>query len=242
MPGLGDSEGDLADNALTVVRQIQSGDHAPYAAQLAAKLVASHELIGIILAGHCGGAITSIYAAHHHPSANIVGLMAFEPDFRLRLVGRSEPPKNHLLQAEVRATLLKSPLGPLLQTTHHLLKAAKTGDQTSPSNNGSEAKQPEAAPVQANDGTPPPDANLALLKAWNQTLKEPFPILLVSVPNASTPPYYRDLLERTAPALTHIKLPHTNHAFVEGTGTQDVIAATQAWLQRHYPTSPSYNV
>ena len=255
MPGLGDSEGDLDENALTVVRQIQAGEHAPYALEVASELKHRFSLKGYILAGHCGGAITSIYAGELAPTRDVLGIMVFEPDFRQRIQGQSEPPRGQLLYGAFRAWVLKSRVGALIQTTTHAAKgAAESAAETARAVFRIKAQSTRSAVAQAmpNPASPPPplspstskpevppEANLPLIKAWRAVLGKNFPVLLVTVPVSTTSPsgseYFGNLLNGSARFLTHVQVLGTNHAFVEGQGRRDVVETTEGWLRRHFP-------
>jgi hypothetical protein len=255
MPGLGDSEGELAENALTVVRQIQAGEHAPFAAELAAELKARFDLKGIIRAGHCGGAITSIYAAEALRGADIHGVMVFEPDFRLRVPGQSEPPKWQLVYSELRAWLLKSGGSTLMQFFHSFMKknvrfarflfskARRRGLQLV--RIGKNKKAP-SHPVTPSKPAVPLDANHALIKAWKALLGRNFPVLLVTVPQAASAKegddFFENLLRQPVRFLTHVKVTGTNHAFVEGEGRREVTEITEQWLREHFPSSPRLKI
>src|SRR5262249_49285916 len=114
MPGLGDSEGHLPDNALAVMRMIQSGGHSMYASELVGSLIEAYHLKRIILAGHCGGAVTAIYTASESHARGVSALIAYEPDFRMQIRSQSEKVRCAAAYQVLRTVILKSWAGPFI--------------------------------------------------------------------------------------------------------------------------------
>lgn len=233
LPGLGDSEGDLPENALTMVRLIQNGEHAPFAADLAKVLQSHFGLRGLLLAGHCGGAITAIFAADRLKCANISGLLLYETDFRLRLKPEHVPTRKNVLYQEVREWTLKSPLGGKVHQAYMRIKSLRDccacfrhrhPHESAPANGGSAR----------GDGALPPEANTQLIQAWRRVVAKGIPILLVSAvdPVAQKDQFnYPDfLLSDGAVRVTHVKVEGTNHAFVEGSGKAALPELTEKWM------------
>ena len=90
LPGLGDSEGDLPEDAVTFVRSVEKGNFAPYASSLAARLVGLHGLEKIIVGGLCGGGITALFGAAASKGSRIGGVLMLDPIFNLVQVQESQ--------------------------------------------------------------------------------------------------------------------------------------------------------
>jgi len=82
LPGLGDSDGDLPGTEPAFMSLVNAGAFAGSVCSIADYLVERFRLRGILLIGHCSGAVTALYsaAANHH----IMGLVLLDPYFNLR--------------------------------------------------------------------------------------------------------------------------------------------------------------
>lgn len=244
LPGLGDSDGDLPENALTSLQIIQQGKHVPFTCQLVAGLKRRFGLKAILLAGHCGGAITAIYSADLLNGRDIAGILAYEPDFILR--GDADWQNSRLVQLrqEVRASVLGSKLGDKAQKLCAHLRRIMSGLNgfrivKAESNHAAHiADQPEAGGRERN---PLPErTNLALINSFQRVMGTGMPILLVAIRNhklADNFDYVDFLLSNNPPNVTRIVMSETNHSFVEGNGEQALINCTEQWLLENFPVS-----
>ncbi len=150
LPGLGDSEGEASP---ALLESINAGDLAPAAEAAIRQLVERFGLSGVVLFGHCAGAVSAAYAAAG--SRDCKGLILLDPYFHLPQAKR---PK---VRRELSDWARRSTLGRLLSLLYHygrnfLLLLA--GSQ------------------------PPGNANLNLLARWKQLAATRVPILLLKAP------------------------------------------------------------
>ena len=82
LPGLGDSDGDLPGTEPAFMSLVNAGAFASSGCSIADHLVERFRLCGILLVGHCSGAVNALYSA----AANnrIMGLVLLDPYFNLR--------------------------------------------------------------------------------------------------------------------------------------------------------------
>jgi pimeloyl-ACP methyl ester carboxylesterase len=78
-PGLGDSQGDLPKEMSGYVEQINSGNYTSPIANIAETITERFNLAGVIVVGHCAGAVAAVYAAGACDS--IKGLILLTPYF-----------------------------------------------------------------------------------------------------------------------------------------------------------------
>ncbi len=79
LPGLGDSDGKLPATWLELSNLINSGYFVPYISSAAKSLTERFHLAGIVVIGHCGGAVSAILAGAG--SKHIKGVVALDPYF-----------------------------------------------------------------------------------------------------------------------------------------------------------------
>ncbi|HVV72516.1 MAG TPA: alpha/beta fold hydrolase [Verrucomicrobiae bacterium] len=239
MPGLGDSEGTLPENALEAMQFIQTGGHTPYAVELLNQLLEAYHLQRIILAGHCGGALTAIYAAVKAQSPGLGGVLAFEPDFRMRKQTEETQARTNAIYQELRRELLRLPVGP---TVHKMVVSVKKVGHAC--TRWLVRQDPRLRPGSAETRGPtglPVDANLQLITAWHALAKLEIPILVVTASLGASRngffDYLQFLLAQHPPRIRHIPVEGTNHSFVEGDGERAIIQLTRQWFAEMFPMS-----
>jgi pimeloyl-ACP methyl ester carboxylesterase len=244
LPGLGDSDGDLPENAVTILQIIQQGEHAPFTCQLVAGLKRRFGLKSILLAGHCGGAITAVYSADLLNGRDIAGVMLYEPDFILRGDADWQNSRLAQLRQEVRVSVLGSRFGHKVQQLR-----AHLGQVTRGLNLlgiwGADSNGPTRAASQSGAGcrrqnSLPERTNLALIHSFQRVLGTGMPILLVAVPDHKPADNFNCvdfLLSNNPPNVTKIVMSETNHSFVEGDGEQALNNCTERWLLENFPVS-----
>ena len=246
LPGLGDSDGDLPENAMTILQIIQQGEHAPFTCQLIAEIKHRFKLDSILLAGHCGGAITAIYAADQLGGKDIVGMMIYEPDFILRGDIDCRTSRLEQLHQEVRVNILGSKIGHISQALCARLKRAKRGLKSlkiwKTDSNKLARIADEAETGSHMQKSLPARANLALIHSFQRVMRMRMRILVVAVPDRKTADnfdYVDFLLSDNPPNVASIVLRETNHSFVEGNGEQALMNCTERWLLENFPISTS---
>jgi alpha-beta hydrolase superfamily lysophospholipase len=150
LPGLGDSEGFASTGLLN---SINAGDFAPAAAAAVKQLVDRFDLSGVIIFGHCAGAVSALYAGA--ASAHCKGLILLDPYFHLPL---AERPK-------------------VRQQLSNWARSSKIGTQAS-----NIYDQVRDLRLSLRGNMPPANANSPLLAKWKQLASAGLPILLLQAP------------------------------------------------------------
>ncbi len=242
LPGLGDSEGELADNAVTVVQFIQGGGFARCAAQLAVAVKKRFGVSRLLLAGHCGGAVSAILAADKLHARDIAGLMIYEPDFQTKATPDEDAARANVVHQEVLALVLRN-RG--MAWVHAGLKALKLRCQSLKNRLAGAAAVNPASPAHGSGPTPewPPLTNRKVIESWHRVVAKGLPVLVVTAPDPAGKKEqfgYVDCLVAHKPAnVTHVKIPATNHSFVEGNGKQAVIETSEQWLRSQFRLAPA---
>jgi len=229
MPGLGDSDGELPARHVDLYQLIQDGGHAACAARLTQVLLDMHKLDDMVLAGICGGAMTSVFAVPMLPK-RISGLVLLDLLFfsvRPRTApGAQEQPRSswrdkqtrRLAQwkASIHDKILTSRWEPQITALYHKLKRA------------SKAILPQRLPA---------DANVKLLDVLTSVLNARIPALLISArPTQHTTPafdYWAHLRQRCPRGWELVQIPGTTHSFVENGGSRAVLETILKWLSGH---------
>jgi pimeloyl-ACP methyl ester carboxylesterase len=238
LPGLGDSEGDLPEDAVTFVRLVEKGAFAPYASALAAELVELYNLDKIVMGGLCGGGITSLFGATASKSIPISGIIMLDPTFNLVQVQEPQIQKRSrwsswnealLLRTkaayeELRVWILAQRLGAPLQRAYARLRAAMQS-----------RRQCCARPMSA---ILPKEANLKLILSFERLAAAGLPILVVTAQNprraAVSFDYLDYLLRKGRGKVIYRTIEGTNHSFVEGVGPKAVMELTEEWLKVNF--------
>jgi pimeloyl-ACP methyl ester carboxylesterase len=150
LPGLGDSDGEATTDILSF---INSGGYASTAAALAQEIVQRYSVSGVVVAGHCAGAVSALYAAASSPECR--GLILMDPYFHLPVAKR--PKVREELSGWVRRSKLGRLLSNLYDRANHLRLFFR----------GSAL---------------PGNANTRLLGCWRQVASAGLPILLLKAP------------------------------------------------------------
>jgi len=150
LPGLGDSEGEASPDLLDT---ISSGDLAAVGAGAAKQLVQRFGLTGMVIFGHCAGAVSALFAGA--ASSECAGLILLDPYFHLPQAKR---PK---VRQELSDWARRSRVGAFLSNSYdraRKLRLALRGSAL------------------------PGNANSALLARWKQVAAAGLPILLLKAP------------------------------------------------------------
>jgi pimeloyl-ACP methyl ester carboxylesterase len=150
LPGFGDSESDPPESLHEFINR---GGCAPAAALAIRQIVARFGLTGVIIEGHCAGAVSAIYTAA--VSRECCGLLLRGPYFHL------PPPPRSKIRSELSGWAMTSRAGDLLSRAFDGLKAIRLRFRGS--------RMPE-------------NANRALLRCWKKVGSSGLPILIVMGP------------------------------------------------------------
>lgn len=224
MPGLGDSDGELPTEAAPLLNMIHVGDHGPFTYALATELKKKYGLEKVILAGHCGSAMSAVYAALHDSSSVVSGLilmdMAFEAVPKAELVNGDQKKTISMLgkaRGVARKLVLNTPGG-------HKLKALY--------------RRGVRAIEQFRGMDVPPNSNFKLMEAWRRVMARRLPTLVISARHPAAHPrfdYLTHMKIEQQPGIQIANVEGTTHSFLEGNGGAIVQGYCENWLRENFP-------
>jgi pimeloyl-ACP methyl ester carboxylesterase len=214
LPGLGDSDGKLPKDLLEF---INSGGFAFGAAEKVRELVGRFDLSGVIIVGHCAGAVSALFAAAESDVCK--GLVLLDVYFHLPQAVR---PK---MRQKLSAWALNNRLGRFMSNVYDQLK------KISLSMRGSK---------------PPDNANFPLLRCWKKVTSTELPILILKAPArkaTGTKPRKGDFdyldyilkMVRDRDQVTVTFTEGTDHSFANRLGRNAVQQEMESWLKSHFP-------
>jgi alpha-beta hydrolase superfamily lysophospholipase len=218
LSGLGDSSGDITADLLEF---INTGAHGPAAAASAKELAGRMGLSGLVIAGHCSGAVSALYAAA--ASKECRGLILMEPYFHLSQMIR--PMVRTKLSEWARSTRIGGAASDVYDRLRELL-------------------------LRAHGETLPGNANRQLLNCWKQVATTGMPILIFKAPglkSAGTKPRvgqfdYLEHVMKLAGKKSEVTLKlieGTDHSFANRVGRAAVRQQIGIWLAKHFPLAGS---
>ncbi len=212
LPGLGDSDGDAPSQMLDFVNK---GGYAPVVSAIVKELVERFSLTGIVIVGHCAGAVTALYTA---PLAKeCKGLVLTDPYFFL-------PRERTKIRVELSNWSSWSRIGALVSSLYYCFKHMR---------------------LLVGRNRPPMNANLPLLRCWNQ-VSPLIPILVLKAPALKARglkprigefDYLGYLLSNLSRG-SHIAIQfieNTNHSFADRQGRAAVQQNIEQWLNATFP-------
>lgn len=215
LPGLGDSDAPLNT---TLLDFINAGGYASVISAMVKELVERFELSGVVIFGHCAGAVSALYGAA--ASKECHGVILLDPYFHL-----PQQMKESKLWKQLVRWAARSNLGGALSNIYDRLKNVR---------------------LALRGNAPPPDANFALLRRWEEVAARGLPILLLKAPSrkaTGTKPragefdYLKYLLElakhRTQVVVRVIE--STDHSFANRAGRAAVRQHGEHWLSTCFP-------
>jgi pimeloyl-ACP methyl ester carboxylesterase len=243
LPGLGDSEGDLPEDAVTFVRSVEKGVLAPFASALAAKVARFHGLEKIIVGGLCGGGITALFGTAAVKDSRIGGVLMLDPIFSLVQVQEPQFQKKSrasrwkeswlirmkAVYEELRVWILSQRLSAPLQKIYGKMKAARNSRRTF-----------GARPL--SQGLPK-EANLKLIQSFERLKAAGLPMLVITAQDPRRAggafDYLEYLLKDGRGRVDWRKIEGTNHSFVEGNGPKAAQELTNEWLKANFAAGQS---
>jgi pimeloyl-ACP methyl ester carboxylesterase len=214
LPGLGDSDGDAPPDFL---RFINTGGYALSVSAGVKELVARFNLSGMVIVGHCAGAVSAVYAASLTDECR--GLVLMDPYFHLP---RAVRPK---VRQGLTEWASRNPLGGRLSDAFDRLKHFR---------------------LYLRGNAPPANANFNLLNRWRKLTSTGLPILVLRAPGVKTAgakprlgefdyfSYVQELAGKKNQVLFRF-IDGTNHSFADRAGRIAVQQTTHCWLNAYLP-------
>ena len=225
LPGLGDSDGDLATPGI----EIDAGAYGPALSAMVSSLVERFHLSAMVVVGNCAGAVTAVYAA----AANdrVRGLVLLDPYFHVQQNGEDQ---TVLLQWHVR--ILNKLLGSrvaqsgLRDAAVKVLSFARNVYRGVTSNH-----------LLVRRKQMPGNANLTLIRSWSKLAAARLPMLVLRSPSAMPKAGEFDYIGflETPPdsgsRLTSKFIERATHAFAESYGREAVRTHSEEWFSTYFP-------
>ncbi len=219
LPGLGDSEGSIPGDFLTY---INSGGYAQSISLAVKELLVRFRLSGMLLFGHCAGAVSGIFAAAMAKECK--GLVLMDPYFHLNQAVRSR------MRQGLSNWARRSNLGSLLSDAYYRFWAFL---------------------LHLRHHALPKNANRQLLARWKDVAASGLPILYLKAPSLKAPgtkprvgefDYLQHILDLAGPRSQVVVqlIEGTDHSFANRLGRASVLAHTQKWLRSWFPL-PQFN-
>ncbi len=218
LPGLGDSQGEVPGDFLDY---INSGGYASALCAKIKELVGRFHLSGVVLMGHCAGAVTAIHAAASCKECK--GLVLMDPYFHLNQAVR---PK---VRQELSVWARRSTLGSFLSNLYDHLRDIS---------------------LHLSRNALPKNANRILLNRWKEVAATGLPILLLKAPGLKAPgtkprvgefdylEHILGLAGRKSQVLVQL-VEGTDHSFANRLGRTAVRQHTGKWLESVFPLAES---
>jgi len=232
LPGLGESHGDLPNEVIDFQCKVNDGEYAPALSGIVDYLVDRYTLGGIVVLAHCAGAVSALYAGS--ANAAIKGLVLLDPYFYLqqsiakrnvithwhmRMIRRMEDADDHhTVRSRFRGARLKVFL--LTRGLYLFLKEIRR---------------------RALHSALPGNANLPLIRCWNQLVSGRIPILVLRASMATSKAGEFDYFGYLMPAssrnnrLTVVTIEGATHTFAEVSGRDAVRRLSESWLREFFP-------
>jgi pimeloyl-ACP methyl ester carboxylesterase len=215
LPGLGDSYGEVPKDLVTFINE---AGFAAIAASKIREFAKTFDLSGVVIYGHCAGAVTAVYAASECNECK--GLIITDPYFN---AANMLTPK---LSPGMVDWARRSKVGEVLRAVYVRIREARK-------------KQ--------DNGTLPGNANVRLVSHWKKIVSSGLPILVFKSgePAALGSGKLRagsfDYLEHITSfagnrsRLSVKTIEGTNHSFADRVGRAAIQEHAEAWLNEYFP-------
>jgi pimeloyl-ACP methyl ester carboxylesterase len=198
---------------------INSGGYAPITAANIEKLVERFGLSGVVVVGHCAGAVSAVFAAA--ASKECRGLILMEPYFHFAQMIR--PKVRQKLSDWARRSRVGGAASDFYDRCRDYLLVARRE-------------------------RPPRNANFRLLSCWRKTATKGTPILILKAPGlkaAGMKPrvgqfdYIKHAMEMAGKEseVTIQLIAGTDHSFANRVGREAVQREIESWLEKYFPTA-----
>jgi pimeloyl-ACP methyl ester carboxylesterase len=219
LPGLGDSDAPLNTALLDF---INAGGYGSIASAKIKELVERFGLSGIVIVGHCAGAVTALFAAA--ASKECKGVILLDPYFYLpQQMKKSKAWKRLVRWAATSA------VGGALSKLYDWLKNIR---------------------LALGGSRPPGNANFALLRRWSEVANKGLPTLIFKAPGRKTPgtkprvgefdyiKHIQAIAARKCQVTVQV-IEATDHSFANRAGRTAVREHVERWLRDCFPFSES---
>jgi pimeloyl-ACP methyl ester carboxylesterase len=216
LPGLGDSDGDISTDLLDF---INSGGYASITAAKIKELVGRIGLSGVVIVGHCSGAVSALFAGAANNECR--GLILMEPYFHFSQMVR--PKVRQKLSAWARRSRVGAVASDFYDRCRDYL-LLRRGER------------------------PPRNANFKLLSCWKQAATTGMPILILKAPGLKTAgmkprvgqfdyiKHAMDMAGRESQVTIQL-IDGTDHSFANRVGRRAVQQEIGNWLEKHFPVA-----
>jgi pimeloyl-ACP methyl ester carboxylesterase len=215
--GYGDSDADPPSDWLSFINE---GGYASIVSRNIRELMARFNLSGVVIVGHCAGAVSAIYTAA--ACRDCKGLALLDPYFYL-------PPaiKQKRIRRRLSLWFLQSNLGGILSKVYGLLKEVR---------------------LLLRGNVLPENANISLLRCWGKVASTGLPILILKAPGRQASgmgprvgefDYLRYVLKLAGNnSNVVIKMAAgSNHGFSNRLGRVAVRRCIEDWLGGYFPSA-----
>ena len=219
LPGLGDSDAPLNTALLDF---INAGGYGSIASAKIKELVDRFGLSGVVIVGHCAGAVTAIFAAA--ASKECKGVILLDPYFYLPQQMKKSKAWKRLVRWAATSIV-----GGALSKIYDWLKNIR---------------------LALGGSRPPGNANFALLRRWSEVANKGLPTLLFKAPgrkSTGTKPrvgefdyikHIQTIAARKSQVTVQV-IDNTDHSFANGAGRTAVREHVERWLRDCFPFSES---
>ncbi len=215
LPGLGDSAGVTPTELLHF---INAGEYASITAAKVSEMVERFGFSGVVLAGHCAGTVTALFAAAACLS-ECKGLILLDPYFHLPLAVRP------MVRRGLSAWAMRSRFGGVLSNVYDRVKDVRQ---------------------RLRGNRLPANANKKLLLCWKGLASTGIPIILFKAPTRKAVQakprvgefdYLNYVLQIAGPAsrVGVEMIEQTDHSFANRAGRTAVAQITERWLRLYVP-------
>jgi pimeloyl-ACP methyl ester carboxylesterase len=226
LPGLGDSDGDLSAKEIDFDSLVNEGAFGPVISGVANELADRFSLRGVVVIGHCAGAVTALYSAA--ANSRITGLILLDPYFNVQ---QTSEPQNVLVRSQMRIagklvtdrprqSIVRDALLSVMRNVYYRLTPL------------GRLVRPKKLPAAANS---------PLVNCWKQLASSGRPMLVLrssfSTPKLGEFDYIRDLypLSDSGCRISVKLIERATHAFAERGAKEQVLKHTEPWLSTCFP-------
>ncbi len=219
LPGLGDSDGDVPMKRLDFTALVNAGYYALSVSVIAKNLTERFHLSGVVLAGHCAGAVSAIHAAGQ--SENVKGLVLLDPYFFC------VTPERTNVREELSRWVTRNKLAGELSKVYGLLKKFTSSYKRN---------------------SLPGNTNLPLIRGWSRLTSWGLPMLVLNASDPRPNPGefdYLSYLQGRSGGGRHVVVKFiegTNHSFADDVGRTAVRTHIEHWLNSYFPLIESVRI
>jgi pimeloyl-ACP methyl ester carboxylesterase len=210
LPGLGDSDGELPEKWLDFSDLVNGGHYAAFISSTTKSLTERFNLSGVVIVGHCAGAVSAIYAAT--ASKYVKGVVALDPYFF------REEDERAAIRKGISQLVTRNKVAAQLSKVHGRLK--KVG-------------------LLVKGNKLPSNANLPFIRCWNRLASAGVPILVLNTrrvtPRVGEFDYLRYLQTFSGSRVAVKLIEGANHSFADDVGKAAVRQHTERWLNACFP-------